>query len=160
MKKLSFTLALVLCLAIALPSFARPKVSQTDLRIISECVKSNPRFRAKKNVVFAVYDGPIYQVMSHILDNANEESWREFLVKIKNQKCEILYSDGMGDAPPISHKFPNEFGRVATRNSYRYFIENEGREKLQKWIDGLDPKDNRLDSIQKEELRRLGFKVK
>jgi hypothetical protein len=160
MKKLSFALVLVLCLAIAFPSLATPKVSQADLKIISECVKSSPRFKTKKNVVFAVYDGPIYQVMSHLLENGNVEFWREFLVKVKNQKCEILYSDEMGDALPISHKFPNDFGRKATRNSYRYQVSVEGREKLQKWLDKRDAKQDPLDSIQAEELQRLGFKVK
>jgi hypothetical protein len=148
---------LTVSLFFTLPALSTPSIGKGHQKIVSECIKSSPRFHTKKNVIFAVYDGPIYQVMSHILDNANEESWREFLVKIKGSKCEILYSDDMGDAPPISQKFPNAFGRAATRNSFRYFIKEQGKERLQQWVDN---KHSSLDQIQKDELKRLGLNVK
>jgi hypothetical protein len=126
--KVFLTSILIVSLFFTLPALSTPSIGKGHQKIVSECIKSSPRFHTKKNVIFAVYDGPIYQVMND-----------------------------MGDTPPISQKFPNAFGRAATRNSFRYFIKEQGKERLQQWVDS---KHSSLDQIQKDELKRLGLNIK
>lgn len=134
----------------------QPTPSKAQLTAITQCVTPYVRLRTTKAVVFAIYDGPIYHVMRHAEDNEKRELLNEFLLKFDDKKCEVVYSDRMDEGPPISEVFPNDFGRIATRNSYRYYMSIYGKDFMQKSL----ANSTGLNQIQKEELRRLGFKVK
>jgi hypothetical protein len=134
----------------------QPAPSKAQLTAITQCVTPYVRLHTTKAVVFAIYDGPIYHVMRHAEDNEKHELLNEFLLKLNGKKCEVVYSDQMDEGPPISEVFPNDFGRIATRNSYRYYMSIYGKNTMQKSL----ANSTGLNQIQKEELRRLGFKVK
>lgn len=151
-----FTLALVIIFAIAIPSFANPKVSSQDLAAISECTKPF-REKVEKTAIIQIYDGPIYQIVRHGIDNSGNRSYMPFLVKIKDGKCDVIYSSFLGQGEKISDAFSGEFGRVATRNHYRYLAQARGKKSIQKW---LDSGSNQLNEIEKTELKSLGFKIR
>ncbi len=151
-----FALTLAIVVAIAIPSFASPKVSPQNLAIISDCIKTF-RVKSEKTAIIQIYDGPIYQVVRHGIDNSGSRSYMPFLVKVKGKKCELIYSSYMGEGDKISDAFPNEFGRIATRNYYRYLIQVQGRAAIQRW---LDSGSGQLNQTEKKQLESLGFRVK
>lgn len=158
--KTLIAIALAVLLAISIPAMAAPKsVSKANLAIISECVKPFARYRVTKVAVIQIYDGPIYHVVRHTVDNSNELSLSQFLIKIKNKKCDVIYSDKMGDGPLVSEVIKGDLGRVATRDFYRYLIIVQGKSSIQEWLSGLPANTPQLNSIDKEELEKLGFKV-
>jgi hypothetical protein len=155
-KKIVFAV-LMAALLISFPAIATQKVSSSNLKIISDCVKPMARFQLKKVVVIAIYDGPTYNVVRRFVDNQNVESWDQYLIQIKDKKCKVLYSPMMGDNDPVSVVYPGDLGRKAIRDYHRYFISINGREEIQEWIDRqVKP----IDPVESDELRKLGFKVK
>ena len=159
--KILLALTLAILLGISLPVVAAPKtVSKGNLNIISECVKPFERYRVKKVVIIQIYDGSVYHVVRHIVDNSNQESINQFLLTIKEKKCDVVYSDKMGDGPPVSEVIKSELGRIATRDYYRYLTKVQGKSRLQEWLNSLPTNTWQINNIDREELRKLGFKVK
>jgi hypothetical protein len=160
MMKTLIAIALAVLLAISIPVMAAPKsVSKANLAIISECVKPFARYRVTKVAIIQIYDGLIYHVVRHMVDNSNDLSLNQFLIKIKNKQCDAIYSDMMGDGPPVSEVIKGDLGRVATRDFYRYLIIVQGKDSLQKWLSALPANTTQLNDVQKEELEKLGFNV-
>lgn len=160
MMKTLIAIALSVLLAISIPAIAATNnVSKANLAIISECVKPFARYRVTKVAIIQIYDGPIYHVVRHMVDNSNNLSLSQFLIKIKNKKCDAIYSDMMGDGPLVSEVIKGDLGRVATRDYYRYLIIVKGKASLQKWLSGLPANTPQLNAVEKEELEKLGFKV-
>ena len=158
--KTLIAIVFVVLFAVTPPAIAATKtVSKANLAIISECVKPFARYRVTKVAIIQIYDGTIYHVVRHMVDNSNDLSLNQFLIKIKNNKCDFLYADMMGEGDPVSYVFKNEFGRTATRDYYRYLIIVKGKDSLQKWLSGLPANTRQLNTVKKEELEKLGFKV-
>ena len=158
--KTLIAIALIVLFAVSTPAVAATKtVSKANLAIISKCVVPSVRYRLTKVVIIQIYDGPIYHVVRHALDTSNNLDLSQFLIKIKNNKCDVIYSDMMGEGDLVSDVIKGDLGRTATRDFYRYLIIVKGKDSLQKWLSGLPANTRQLNTVEKEELEKLGFKV-
>ena len=158
MKKITAKNLLILIFILLSTMSAGADSSVLPLRQIKNCIHRPFRGTLEEISVFGKVDvkkGTLYQVSLRMKDGTIISNSPQILLFSKN-KCSVVYSDSIGDAPPLHRYFGTELSRILALNWYSWLIKREGRESFQHW---LDQPNLSMPSESHWALKQLGFRV-